>query len=79
MIVGEGEKQTSIDDKLFNSVSSSGWQILILLEVVETTGAIFERKTTMLNLTLKHINATLKETRATATAKSKHKITGPIA
>ena len=51
--VGEGEKQTSIDAELFNSVSSSGWQILILLEAVQTTGTIFDRKASMLHLTLK--------------------------
>ena len=43
--------------------------MLILLEAVQTTGTIFDRKTSMLHLTLKHINATLKETHITATGK----------
>jgi len=47
---------------------------LTLLEAVQTTGTIFDRKTNMLHLTLKHINATLKETHITATGKDKHLI-----
>ena len=44
IVVGEGEKQTCIDAELFNISTSSGWQILMFFEVVQTTGTILVQK-----------------------------------
>ena len=44
MIVPKGEEQTSIDGKMLNSYSSSGWQVLNFLEEVETSETFFDKK-----------------------------------
>ena len=41
LIVPKGEEQTSINGKVLNSCSSSGWQVLNFLEEVETSGTFF--------------------------------------
>ena len=43
-IVPKGEEQTSINVKVLNSCSSSGWQVLNFLEEVETGGTFFYKK-----------------------------------
>ena len=43
MIVPKGEEQTSIDGKMLNSYSSSGWQVLNFLKV-ETSETFFDKK-----------------------------------
>ena len=44
MILPKGEEQTSIDGKMLNSYSSSGWQVLNFLEEVETSETFFDKK-----------------------------------
>ena len=44
MIIPKGEEQTSIDGKMLNSYSSSGWQVLNFLEEVETSETFFDKK-----------------------------------
>ena len=43
MIVPKGEEQTSIDGKMLNSYSSSGWKVLNFLKV-ETSETFFDKK-----------------------------------
>ena len=45
MIVPKGEEQTSIDGKMLNSYSSSGWKVLNFLKV-ETSETFFDKKKT---------------------------------
>ena len=46
LIVPKGEEQTSINGKVLNSCSSSGWQVLNFLEEVETSGAFLDKNKT---------------------------------
>ena len=44
--VPKSEEQTSINGKMLNSCSSSGWQVLNFLEEVETSGTFFDKSKT---------------------------------
>ena len=44
IMVSKGEEQTSINGKMLNSHSSSGWQVLNFLEEVETSWTFFDKK-----------------------------------
>ena len=46
MIVPDGEEQASISGKVLNKRSSSGWQVLNFLELVETSRTFFEENKT---------------------------------
>ena len=46
IIIAKSEEQTSINGKMLNSCSSSGWQVLHFLEEVETSGTFFGKNKT---------------------------------
>ena len=44
MVVGKSEKQSPVNEEMFNTKSSSGWQILNFLKEVKTSVVIFVKK-----------------------------------